>query len=41
MYRNQGTFPGDFLRFMPKPPSPYLEIAHISNILLHLRYLSI
>ena len=32
IYKNQGTFPGDFLRFNPKTPSPYLEIADISNI---------
>ena len=32
IYKNQGTFPDDFLRFKPKPPPPYLEIADISNI---------
>ena len=32
IYKNQGTFPGDFLRFKPKTPPPYLEIADISNI---------
>ena len=32
IYNNQGTFPGDFKRFKPKNPPPYLEIADISNI---------
>ena len=32
IYEIQGTFPGDFKRFKPKTPSPYLEIADISNI---------
>ena len=32
IYKNQGTFPGDFLRFKPKTLLPYLEIADISNI---------
>ena len=32
IYKKQGTFPGDFLRFKPKTPPPYLEIANISNI---------
>ena len=31
-YKNQGTFPGDFVRFKPKTPPPYLEISDISNI---------
>ena len=30
--KNQGTFPGDFERFKPKKPPPYLEIVDISNI---------
>ena len=32
IYKNQGTFPGDFLRLKPKTPPRYLEIADISNI---------
>ena len=32
IHKNQGTFPGDFYRFKPKTPPPYLEIADILNI---------
>ena len=31
-YKNQGTFPSDFLRFKPRNPPQYLEIADTSNI---------